>query len=75
MATYSSIFAWEIPWTATGYSRPLAGYSPWGHKSWTQFSDQTTTMHKRGRMLIRSIIKEKAFSNMEQLGQQWYYSY
>ena len=27
MATYSSILAWEIPWT-----RSLAGYSPWGHK-------------------------------------------
>ena len=27
MASYSSIFAWEIPWT-----RSLAGYSPWGHK-------------------------------------------
>ena len=25
-------------------------------------------MHKRGSMLIRSVIKEKAFSNMEQLG-------
>ena len=24
MATYSSILAWEIPWTV--------GYSPWGHK-------------------------------------------
>ena len=23
--------------------RSLAGYSPWDHKSWTQFSDKTTT--------------------------------
>ena len=28
MATHSSILAWEIPWS-------LAGYSPWGLKSWT----------------------------------------
>ena len=27
MATHSSIFAWEIPWTES-----LVGYSPWGHK-------------------------------------------
>ena len=27
MATYSSILAWEIPWT----EKP-DGYSPWGHK-------------------------------------------
>ena len=27
MATYSSILAWEIPWTET-----LVGYSPWGLK-------------------------------------------
>ena len=27
MATHSSIFAWEIPWTES-----LEGYSPWGHK-------------------------------------------
>ena len=33
MATHSSILAWEIPWTEK------AGYSPWGHKSWTQLSD------------------------------------
>ena len=24
--------------------RSLAGYRPWGHKSWTQLSDKTTTM-------------------------------
>ena len=28
MATHSSVFAWEIPWT-----EDLEGYSPWGHKS------------------------------------------
>ena len=27
MAIYSSILAWEIPWT----EKP-GGYSPWGHK-------------------------------------------
>ena len=27
MATYSSILAWEIPWT-----EELASDSPWGHK-------------------------------------------
>ena len=27
MATHSSIFVWEIPWT-----RSLVGYSPWGRK-------------------------------------------
>ena len=34
MATHSSILAWRIPWT----------YGPWGHKSQTQLSNQTTTM-------------------------------
>ena len=38
MATHSSILAWEIPG-----QRSLVGYSPWGHKSWTRLSDQTTT--------------------------------
>ena len=28
MATYSSILAWETPWT----ERSLMGLSPWGHK-------------------------------------------
>ena len=27
MATYSSILAWEVPWTES-----LVDYSPWGHK-------------------------------------------
>ena len=30
MATYSRILAYKIPWT-----EEPAGYSPWGHKSWT----------------------------------------
>ena len=30
MATYSSILAWEIPWT-----EDLVGYSPWVAKSQT----------------------------------------
>ena len=34
MATHSTIFAWRIQWTET-----LAGYSPWGHKGWTQVSN------------------------------------
>ena len=38
MATHSSILTWEIPG-----QRSLVGYSPWGHKSWTRLSDQTTT--------------------------------
>ena len=33
MATHSSILAWKIPWT-----EEPGGYSPWGHKSWTQLS-------------------------------------
>ena len=33
MATHSSILAWEI------LQRSLAGYSPWGHKSWAQLSN------------------------------------
>ena len=37
MATHSSILAWRIPWTES-----LAGYSPWGHKSETRLSNQTT---------------------------------
>ena len=28
MATHSSIFAWEIPWT----EEPVGLYSPWGPK-------------------------------------------
>ena len=28
MATHSSIFAWEIPWTRETWQ----DYSPWGHK-------------------------------------------
>ena len=35
-ATHSSILAWRIPWS-------LAGYSPWGCKSWTRPSDYTAT--------------------------------
>ena len=34
MATHSSILAWRIAWT-----EELAGYRPWGRKSWTEFSD------------------------------------
>ena len=34
MVTHSSILAWEIHG-----QRSLAGYSPWGHKSWTQLSN------------------------------------
>ena len=34
MATHSSILAWRIPWT-----EEPAGYSPWGRKSRTRFSD------------------------------------
>ena len=32
MATQSSIFAWEIPWTEEPGQRSLVGYSSWGHK-------------------------------------------
>ena len=35
MATHSSILAWRIPWT-----EELAGYSPWGRKSWTRLSNK-----------------------------------
>ena len=49
MATYSSILAWRIPWTEEpgrlqsmgsqeSGRRSLAGYSPWGRKSWTRLS-------------------------------------
>ena len=34
MATHSSLLAWRIPWT-----EEPAGYSLWGHKSWTRPSD------------------------------------
>ena len=37
MATHSSVIAWELPWT-----EDLVGYSPWGHKEWTQLSDKHT---------------------------------
>ena len=36
MATHSRILAWEIPRT-----EEPGGYSPWGHKSQTQLSNQT----------------------------------
>ena len=39
MAIHSSILAWEIPWT-----EEPNGYSPWDHKSQTQFSDNTTSI-------------------------------
>ena len=39
MATHSSMLAWEIPWTEEAGGL----YSPGGHKSQTQVSDQTTT--------------------------------
>ena len=38
MATHSSTLSWEIPG-----QRSLAGYSLWGHKSWTWLSDWTST--------------------------------
>ena len=38
MATHSGILAWRIPWT-----EKTGGYSPWGHKSQTRFSDSITT--------------------------------
>ena len=34
MTAHSSILAWDIPG-----QRNLVGYSPWGHKSWTQLTD------------------------------------
>ena len=34
MATHSNLLAWRIPRT-----EELAGYSPWGCKSWTQLCD------------------------------------
>ena len=34
MAPHSNI----LPWKSHG-QRSLVGYSPWGHKSWTQLSD------------------------------------
>ena len=43
---HSSILAWRIPWT----EEPGRLYSPWGPKSWTRLSDQTTT----ATMLLRS---------------------
>ena len=36
-ATHSGTLAWKIPW-----AEELAGYHPWGHKSWTPLVDQTT---------------------------------
>ena len=38
MATYSSTFAWKIPWT-----EELVGCSPWGCKGRTRLSDFTFT--------------------------------
>ena len=39
MATQSSIFAWEIPWTEEPGGLQLMGLQ----KSWTQLSNLTTT--------------------------------
>ena len=36
MTIHSSAFAWETPWT-----EELSGYSPWGAKNQTQFSNWT----------------------------------
>ena len=38
IASHSSIFVWEIPWT----EKP-GGLSPWGHKSRTQQQQQKET--------------------------------
>ena len=48
MATQPRIPAWEIPRT-----EGLAGYSPWGHKSWTWLSDyaKTSSLLEHGRTL------------------------
>ena len=35
MVTHSSLLDWRIPWT-----EGPAGYSPWGHRSWTQLNGQ-----------------------------------
>ena len=45
MAIYSSILAWEIPWT----EKP-GGYSPWGHKE-LDMTEQLTFL-----LPLRSII-------------------
>ena len=38
MANHSSVLAWEIRG-----QRSLAGYTPWGRKSQTRLSNETTT--------------------------------
>ena len=45
-ATHSGTLAWKIPW-----AEELAGYSPWGHKSWTPLVDQTTYQGSWGQWL------------------------
>ena len=39
-ATYSSILAWEIPWT-----RSLSSYSPWGRKEMDTTERLTLSLH------------------------------
>ena len=50
MATYSSILAWEIPWTES-----LVGYCPWGHKE-LDVTDRLSTSQKSTEVKPNSII-------------------
>ena len=46
MAIYSSILAWEIPWT----EKP-GGYSPWGHKE-LDMTEQLTFLLPLTRIIL-----------------------
>ena len=52
MATYSSILAWEIPWTEGPGTLQSMGLP----KSWTQLGDKTTTKKSRRFLFITELL-------------------
>ena len=54
MATYSSILAWETPWTEES-----GGYSPWGREEWDTTERLTHSAAESER--FRSDCKARVF--------------
>ena len=51
MTTYSSVLAWEIPWT----ERNLVGYSPWGRKELDTTERVCAHTHTRTQYLVSCV--------------------
>ena len=51
MTTYSSVLAWEIPWT----ERNLVGYSPWGRKELDTTERVRAHTHTRTQYLVSCV--------------------